>query len=78
MSAGQQGGVTHSAHGWGQVFPAQLEERQGVVAGHILDVGTEALGSCGRNKNNFTTGGWGLVWHHGLVFDWLVVFGGSG
>lgn len=50
VKAGQQGGVTHSAHSWGQVFPAQLEDRQWAVAGHIPDVGAEALGSCSQNK----------------------------
>lgn len=30
--------VTYSAHGWRQVFPAQLEEKQGLVAAHVLDV----------------------------------------
>lgn len=61
VKAGLQGGVTHSAHGRGQVFPAQLEDRQGAVAGHIPDVGTEALGPCGQNKNNFTARARGLV-----------------
>lgn len=34
-----------SAHSRGQVFPAQLEDRQGAVPGHIPDVVTEAFGS---------------------------------
>lgn len=50
VAAGQQGGVTHSAHSRGEVFPAQLEEEQGAAAGHIPDVGPEALGSCGREQ----------------------------
>lgn len=40
------GVVTHSAHGRGQVLPAQLEEGQGAVARHVLDVAAEAVGSC--------------------------------
>lgn len=38
---------THRAHSWGQVFPAQFEDEQGVLAGHVSDVGPEAFGSCG-------------------------------
>lgn len=76
MKAGQQSGVTHSAHSRGQVFPAQLEERQRAVADHVPNVGTEALGSCGQNKKPVS--GCGLVWHQGLVYDWLVVAGGGG
>lgn len=54
---GRGAGVTHGAHGGGQVFPAQLEDGQRAVAGHVLDVAVEALGSCGQNKNSFTTTG---------------------
>lgn len=43
---GQQGELTHRAHNWGQVFPAQLEDGQRVVARHVPDVGTEAIRSC--------------------------------
>lgn len=46
-------GVTHSAHDRGQVLPAQLEERQGVAARHVPDVGAEAIGSCGREQTAF-------------------------
>lgn len=38
---------THSAHSWGEVFPAQFEDEQGVLAGHVSDVASEAFGSCG-------------------------------
>lgn len=59
VKAGQQAGVTHSAHSWGQVFPAQLEDRQGADAGHIPDVGTEPVGSCGQKESSVR--GCGLV-----------------
>lgn len=64
--------VTHSAHSRGQVFPAQIEDREGAAAGHILDVVTEALGSCGQNRNNFNVSGCGLVWGDGLVTTGLL------
>lgn len=39
------GKVTYSAHSRSQVFPAQLEGRQGSVACHISDVATETISS---------------------------------
>lgn len=48
--------LTHSAHSWGQVLPAQLEEGQGVVTRHVLDVAVETLGSC-----KFGGWGWGVM-----------------
>lgn len=44
---------THSAYSWGQVFPAQFEDEQGLPAGHVSDVGPEAFGSCGCEYRNF-------------------------
>lgn len=55
-NAGQRVEVTHSAHDRGQVFPAQVEKRKRAVAGHIPDVGAEALCSCGQNKNTVRFG----------------------
>lgn len=62
------GEVTHSAHHRGQVFPAQVEEGKGVVAGHIPDVGAEALGSCGQNKNTVRFGGRGQLCLENMFF----------
>lgn len=50
LSDSRPGGVTHSAQNRGKVFPAELEDRQWAVAGHVPDVGTEALGSCGQKQ----------------------------
>ena len=35
--------VTHRAHGWRQVAPAQLEEGQRAVANHVLNVVIEPV-----------------------------------
>lgn len=78
--AAQRGGVTHGAHSRGQVLPAQLEDGQGAVARHIPDVGTEALGSCGRKQEQIHREQlwvWVdiMVW---IFYSWLVVLGGGG
>lgn len=50
VKATQTGRVTHSAHSWSEVLPAQLKDGQRAVAGHLPDVVTETIRSCGQRQ----------------------------